>query len=300
MRTTVTEKRVNTLMRIVNACFLPGNYNRLVDLNDNFKRHDFEQSCTANPMREFWVDISDTVNDGDDERVCCILRSGEGEDEHLHVTVSNGCLNLKDFNVTTYKSCKSNLSDLMKCRLNILRSKKTSGEHSNDSWTYFNRTHLTARKNTIMPGLPVYYLDMLCNENPDMDSAYTEQLEDHLKSDSANPLTEEEAKGAAVNKSTNKAKEEFLSAIEKNNTDMKVANEKAQSQRQELLELQKQELEKGQWSEYSTLSDKYLKMKSSRGNKVMIRNLAKRILQLESNIGADESVVDEEDNPSVL
>jgi hypothetical protein len=113
-------------------------------------------------------------------------------------------------------------------------------------------------------------------------------------------LTEEEAKGAAVNKSTNKAKEEFLSAIEKNNTDMKVANEKAQSQRQELLELQKQELEKGQWSEYSTLSDKYLKMKSSRGNKVMIRNLAKRILQLESNIGADESVVDEEDNPSVL
>ena len=64
-----------------------------------------------------------------------------------------------------------------------------------------------------MPGLPVYYLEMLCNENPDMDSAYTEQLEDHLKSDSAYPLTEEEAKGAAVNKSTNKAKEEFLSAI---------------------------------------------------------------------------------------
>jgi hypothetical protein len=162
-----------------------------VDLNDNFKRHDFEQSSTANPMREFLVDISDAVNNGDYERVCTILHSGEGEDEHLHVTVSNGCLNLKDFNVTTYKSCKSNLSNVMKCWLNILKSKKTSDKHSNDSWTYLNRAHLTAMTNTIMPGLPVYYLELLCNENLDMDSACPEQLEDHLKSDSANPLTEE-------------------------------------------------------------------------------------------------------------
>ena len=304
VRSTSVEKRVNTLFRLLNACFLPRNYKRLSKLNDNFGRQEFESVSGGNPVKEFWVEISDTVNDNDDDQITLLLfTTGNSANEHMHKLVNVDKINMNDFNTTTHKTCKENMADLMKCRQQIMRSKKTSGTHSNDTWTYLNTKHLTPRKNILMPPLPVYYLDLLCQEHPDMDQAYTDVLADHLKSDSSmdpSEITED----TSTTKGSDKVKEEFLRAIEQTNNYMKRASKDAATQRSEMLNLQKQEADQKRtaqyWTEYTSLSEKYLSLKDNFGNHKMIRNLAKRLVHLEEKIEVEESVVEEEDRPVVV
>lgn len=61
--TTPHDQKVNTLLRIVNACFLRENVDRLTSCNDKKKRSEFEATAERNPDTAFWNEVSELVND---------------------------------------------------------------------------------------------------------------------------------------------------------------------------------------------------------------------------------------------
>jgi hypothetical protein len=309
VRTTAAEKRTNSMIRIINACFLPQNVDRLIELNDTKRRKDYEAAHGSNPIKDFWMEISDLVNDTEDEQVGTLLFATEEEDSHIYQWLEKDCLdgfvNLTDFNVQNSGTCQAAMADLMKCRQHILRSKRTSGEGSDDTWDYCQGKHLKPRKALEMPKQAVYYCDKLSQSHTDLDRAFSDVLGDGLKSEStenADDMAAEEATKQVA--SSSKVKEEFLKAIEQTNNDFNRANQEASKQRKEMIELQKAEVESRkreaestQWNEYTNLSEKYFKMKDEGRSTRLIKNVAKRIKTLESAllIAEKDSVVEDSD-----
>jgi hypothetical protein len=207
VRSTATEKKTNSILWIINACFLLFNVEKLIALNDIKKRADFEAASGGNPLKDFFgLRFFETVNDGNAEDICILLWSKEGEDEHLNAMVKEGRVNLFDFNLQTHQTCRTTMSDLMKCPHLILASKKESGSHDNDTWQYCNGKHLKPRANTTMSNEAVYYFDKHCASHTDIDRAYMDVLDENLKSDSAEPPGKKKA-------ASSKMKEDFLKAI---------------------------------------------------------------------------------------
>jgi hypothetical protein len=198
------------------------------------------------------------------------------EYSRINEWVLNGEINLCDFNVQTFKAVKAHMGDLFKCRCIIQESKGVSSAHEDDTWLYCNGKHLKPQKGVDMPDKAVYYFDRCCKQQPDIDASFTDVLSPNLKSDSLQPANKEVKVPSA-----NKVKEDFLKAIEKTNQDAKAANEIASSQRAEMIQLQKKELEEKStstmWMEYTKMSDTYINMKESNGNAKLLRNIAKRV-----------------------
>jgi hypothetical protein len=298
VRSTANEKKTNSILRIINACFLPFNVEKLIALNDIKKRGDFEAASGGNPIKDFWIDISETVNDGEEEQIRIVLWSREGEDEHLNKLVREGRANLCDFNLQTHQTCRTIMADLMKCRHIIMASKKQSGSHDDDTWQYCNGKHLKPRVGVTMSEEAVYYFDKHCSQHTDIDRAYTDVLDEKLRSDSAEPPGNDagDKKGG-----TSKLKEEFLKAIEKTNADAMEANKEAAKQRETLINLQKQELEENRtsalWAEYTKLSETYFNLKEKQTSAKLLKNVAKRVRAIEEkiDIGKEDSVVEEAD-----
>jgi hypothetical protein len=143
-KTSANERKVNTMMRITNACFHPDMSDRFIDLNDTKKRKDYEMAHGGNPLKDFWVSVSELTNDTEKNiELGVILESGEGEDVHLHDFVESGECNLNDFTMQTFVSCQQHMSDVMKARENCLGGMRTSGHHSNDLWTYCHTAKFT-------------------------------------------------------------------------------------------------------------------------------------------------------------
>jgi len=176
---TANEKRINTLLRLINCCFLPRFRQRFLELNDTINRQKFETEggTTNNPIKEFWNEISSTVNDPEEEDLSTILFCGEDEDAYLYKMVTENDIDPNIFNVGTGTTCRQNMSDLIKARGNIIVAMKESGHHCDDAVEYLRRTHLTVRKNTVMLAGPVYYLIKVAEEHPAVDQAFTQVLD---------------------------------------------------------------------------------------------------------------------------
>ena len=101
-----TEKKVNTQIRTLNACFLPEMIERFVRLNDTKGRVDFETASGGNPVKSFWIDVSELVNDAENNaELGVVLEAGPDENERLRSMVQEGKLNLSDFNQVTHQTC---------------------------------------------------------------------------------------------------------------------------------------------------------------------------------------------------
>jgi hypothetical protein len=303
VRTTSDEKKLNSLLRIINACFLPSTVDRLISLNDIKKRDDYEAAHGGNPIKDFWLEISNYVNDGEDRQLSILLYSTLEEDPYISKWMADGTdtglqINLTDFNTQTHKTCKAHIGDLMKCRSKLLEAMKTSGSNTDDSMNYCNGTRLQPRKGVDVPKEALYYLDKHCRQHPDIDRAFTDVLAKELRSDSSDPHITTKTPTVA---SASKVKEEFLKAIEKTTEEAREANLKAASQREELIKLQKEEMAEARtssvWSQYTDLSSKYFQMKEAEANAKLIRNIAKRLRDLENkiDIAIEDSVVDDDD-----
>jgi hypothetical protein len=295
VRTTSDEKKLNSLMRIINACFLPSTVDRLITLNDIKKRNDYEAAHGGSPVKDFWLEISSIVNDGEDTNMSTLLYVEE--DSRLAGWQSEGKFNLTDFNVQTHKSVKTHMSDLFRSRRMIDDSRGESGTHEDDTWEYCKGKHLKPRVGVVMPPEALYYFDKNCQKHTDIDNAFTDVLSANLKSDSSQPHGENNNNKAPA---ANKVKEEFLKAIEKTNEEARVANSQAAAQRAEMIELQKKAVEEKStsmmWGDYTTMSETYLKMKDNGGSMRLVKNIAKRLKTLETKLGiAEEDSVVEED-----
>jgi len=100
---TAHEKKVNTMMRVLNAVFSPSLVERFLKLNDNKGQKDFESAHGGSPYKEFWKDVSNMVNDTTyNEELSVVLESCEEEDERLNEMVQQGVLNLNDFTHQTH------------------------------------------------------------------------------------------------------------------------------------------------------------------------------------------------------
>jgi hypothetical protein len=179
-------------MRLINACFHSEMRDKFIDLNDSKKGSDYEEAHGGNPIKDFWLQVSEFVNDTTrNDELWSVLESRDGEDEHLEEFVSNGAFNLNDFTIQTYLSSQQNMSDCMKARENCLKAMKQSGHHSNDLWTYCTNTKFTKlrKSSTPLPAKAVYYCHVLCSKHPDIDGKFATFLSEALKSDSEIDLT---------------------------------------------------------------------------------------------------------------
>lgn len=289
VRTTATERRLNALLRIVNACFLPRNVNDLIELNDTKKRAEHKDAKSTNPLKDFWITTSDNVNDSEDQQLLLLLHNTIKEDPHIP---SFEC-NLSDFNAQSHSACETNLSDLMRCRQKLWEKKMSSGNHANNSWTHIWGKICKPRKSVEMPKEAICHLDKHCSIHTDIDKAFTEALTDRNRSDSSKPLPpidSNEVKIAAA-ASANKTKEEFLAAIKQSSDDMKAGRDEASQQREELVRATL-------WNQCTSLSRECWKLKEGNDNPRLLKNLTKRLLSLKQKLEIEDTAIDQVDLPA--
>jgi hypothetical protein len=275
-KTSASDRKINTLMRITNACFHSDLRDRFIDLNDTKKRADYEAAGGGNPVKDFWVQVSEVTNDSASNSVLgTVLEAGESGDSRLRGWVMDGDLNLNDFAIQTYLSCQQNMNDCMKARENCLRGLRTSGHHSNDMWTYaINPTWTKLRKSSVaVPAKAVYYCHVLCQKNPDIDGKFAAFLSEKLKSDSSIDVTGEA--GVSTDSTNNKRKAAAIDTLVQATTAMTTAFEKKQDKRDET----------NQWNDYFNISDKFLELKEQHNKLPLLCNMSIRIRMLEKQLG---------------
>ena len=295
---TANDRRVNTLCRLVNVVFLQMFRDRFIALNDALKRKQFESTAGgSNPIKQFWLEVSDYFNDStNNSDIGALTYSGEDEDKHIHRFAYDQGINPNDFNQMTWDAAKQAMRDLMRARQNILVSIKVSGHHSNDAWDYCNRKHLTVRKNVVMPGAPVYYLDKMCEETPDIDQAYTEVLAEELRSSSNSSQNNDDPDGppAAAASSRRMKPEDIIDTMKESSKELAALQAEANDQRGRMLELtmkkENDSLEAKKWDEYGKLANTMSRLRRAADteeehNEQLKLNFAKRIRALEDSIG---------------
>ena len=273
--TTPHDRKVNAMLQIINAAFLP-EFTRLQTFNDVKKRKNFEGSTKRNPDNEFWGEVFDVVNDPEqNERVGTLCDATEDGDVRVFGWVMEAIINLNDFSPGSFKTCCGHMRDLMLARQAMLRSKKTSGKHSDDTWNYCNRKHLMIRKGIVMPEIPVYCLDLMCRMYPDIDAACAVALEENLVSTS----TQE----PEVNAAKSGQKDKFLKVFEAANNSVSKSQKEASGQRQKLIDLQ----EKKDMS--TTQLQTVIEMSDAPNKQHILRNLAVGVKSLETSLSIDPS-----------
>lgn len=171
------EGRTNTNCRIVNASFHPDMMEKLRWVNDAKKRSDFEGKTT---FKDFWVEISEIVNDVDDANVDIQFIVGTEKDAHLATLEDD--VDLSEFNLTTPKSCQQVFSALRRVRQKMKDNMNKSGTHGNDPWD-FVAVGLRAVKQSIGFNEAYYYYTRM-EEHPEVETQFQPFIDDSLKGDS--------------------------------------------------------------------------------------------------------------------
>jgi hypothetical protein len=297
------QRKLNTLFRIINCCFLPDNIKGLIAINESKQRTDFENANGKSPHAEFWRHMSDTVNDAAfNDNLSIIL--GVAEDTYLEEIVA-GVLNLNDYVTGTYKTVSQNMRDLLRARGTIAKKKKLSGHHSNDTRDYLHKANLKVRKDVYMPGEAVYYLDYRCKEHPAIDQAFTESLNENHKADSDNlPIDIDDDDGDGKGKAKSKESKDYLKMLESANESLANVQLNAKLRQDNFMSFQKQQNEenttRANWDAYINSCKTLLELRRTADTDDAVSdhvttNLAKRIRALEValSIPEEESAVRE-------
>lgn len=282
---TCQEKKLNTLLRILNAAFSSTMVDCLIHLNDTKGRKDFEGAAGRNPVKAFFADLSEMVNDPlNGEDLKDIADSDEDENEVLHSLVANNLINLTDFTQQTHKTAQQNLCDMMKARERCRKAACTTGNHENDLWSYCgNKTFTQIRNGTVVPACAVCCCEVLCLKHPDIDGSFAESLSDALKSDSAATPTG----SASSTLSGSSSKRSVAQTIQECFTGLQQTS--ASAQREASFEVEKNkahaEVERGDWKEHHEASVQFLKHKKEEDeNEMLMVLIGRRINMLEEKL----------------
>jgi hypothetical protein len=283
--TSADERKVNTLMRLINACFHSDMKDKFIDLNDAKKRKDYEAAHGGNPVKDFWIQVSEFTNDSSRNDVLgVVLEARQGEDQHLQDFVESGELNLNDWTLQTYLSCQQNMNDCMKAREVCLKMMRTSGHHSNDLWTYATNITLTKLRKASkpVPAKAVYYCHVLCSKNPDVDGKFASFLSEQLKSDSAVDLTGD----AGVPQETAAGgKRKAIVAIDSLMQTLSTATTEMSKVFGKKINKQDDTQDRGQWNEYFSISERFLELKDQPNKLPLLSNMSIRVRMLERTLG---------------
>lgn len=189
--------RSSTLIRLANVAFLPDFHGRLRNVNDVKKRKDCEgQSGERNPIKAFWAEMSDHLNDTENDVVVGMVAEKHLNEEPLPPEHPNSStlrklvdtdeLDPAKHSQVTGAWCAQNFKDLMTARSNVAKAMGVSGERCNVLGECMRQTHVAVRKKVVMPFAPVHCICQHCEEHTDLDSSFAAFMEEDLKSDSAN------------------------------------------------------------------------------------------------------------------
>ena len=294
------EKKLNTLMRFLNAAFSPSMVDRLIHLNDTKGRKDCEEASGGSPVKTFFTDLSELVNDAlNDEELKQVVNSECDENARLFTFVEDGIFNLCDCVQQTFKTVQQNLCDVMKARERCRRASTASGHHDNDLWGWCTNEHFTeARKGHAVPAAAVHCCDILCRKFPDIDGSFAEALTKTLKSDSTmTPVGDANSGGRSIGsgKSTS-GKSSVASTLQECFDGIEERQDAAATQRQALIDVQlnkaKADKERGDWKEHHELLIKFLEHKKD-FDAVALRNLVGlriQVLEKKLKIPVEQSV----------
>jgi hypothetical protein len=303
------DKKINSFVRVFNCCVSADNIDRFIRLNDGKSRNDYE-SEGGNPVKSFWVDISDQVNDSENDELLSVFQliGGDDEDEKIAEWVATGVFNVAVYNQTTHETCAQMIRDMMKATDNIVRAMKQSGHHSMEVWDYCRKTHLSVRKGVEIPAEVAYYVTKAVQSIDGLSGSFSSFLDNYLRCDSEN-LPNDGDNLTAATASTSRSgqqQEAFLSSFQ-DYTDKTIASFenfqiKSNTMKQDLYDLQAKQASKvaasvdadrdtKNWEEYDRLCQRVLELstKKTTGNKLLLRNLCSRVLSIERQIGVDEA-----------
>jgi hypothetical protein len=291
---TSKSRRLNTMFRLINCCFLPENIHRLTQINDTKLRHDFEATEGGKgPNEDFWHDISEMVNDAANNDTLKVVLQGETNEYLIPIVES---LNLADYTQGTWKTVRQTIKDLLRARATVAKKMKLSGHHSNDIRTYLNRGNMKVRKDVYMLEEAVYYIDLRATEHPAIDQAFTEALKIiHKSSSDAIPESDDEVTDG---KNDGRVKQkDFLTMLEKAN-DVAAQNQLDTKDRQlKLISMQEESTKvttaRDDWSSYISACRNLLELrknakKNDAVSTAIISNIALRIKSLEDQLGIPE------------
>ncbi|CAB9519369.1 hypothetical protein SEMRO_1011_G231060.1 [Seminavis robusta] len=296
--TLAKDKKRHTYLRIINACFHPDHCERFITLNDRKTRDDFEASGGGSPVKQFWLDVSEFVNDRENNEVLCLLHfSNEDEDERMHDIRCNNQPELNDFDHSTQASCAQMMNDAMRAREKVrFVAMKASGSHGSDFWSFCRMKTLTVRQCCKVPPEVAYYIDLMCLEHPAIEGAFEQYLKEDLRSDSTK-LPESgsilTSSTSSLTGSTATRTNENMARIFHNTSNGIIAIQTARAE-SDTSRIEEERITR-QWAEYDRLAERVISLRESTrpGALQLLRNIAKRVrdLEVELKIGIGESIV---------
>ncbi|CAB9517746.1 unknown protein [Seminavis robusta] len=212
-----------------------------------------EQGVSGNPVKDFWLLVSDTMNETDDDSFDTVLGLQEGENDRLSAWNQENGFNLKDISRGhTFKTVKQHVCDLMKSR---------------------ERCRMEMKKS-------VYYCDYLCVQQPAIDGKFAAFMDEDLKSDSTVDFTgSADSAGSKAGKLAVSAVVESLATA---TTDLKEAMSQRNNATEEVSQTKS-------WNDYFDVCDRYCKLKEDIRNgdsskARMVGAMEVRIRQLEAHL----------------
>ncbi|CAB9512782.1 unknown protein [Seminavis robusta] len=305
--TSAQDRRQNTYIRLIQGCFLTDNnmVYRFCDLNDRHKRMTFEKNQGQSAVKVFFVELSEVCNDTSmNGKLSKIIRSDDSKedcDPYLVEWVKNEDFNIADFEQQTYETAMSKVLDVMKARELALGGMRKSGNNDSDFWTYAtNQKYLKWRvSGAPIPAKAVYYCHVLCQQYPQIDGRFSDVLEEEMKSDSNVPMIGSAGGGSDSSGSAKKTQRELLRKMEEVKQQQQQHQKDTIAQRQEYINLQKEELKRSsareQWKEYTSMAKEFKawKQENDDDNEPMLQNMAIHItreLEKQLNIPEERTV----------
>ncbi|CAB9531415.1 hypothetical protein SEMRO_3517_G348800.1 [Seminavis robusta] len=283
---TADQRKKATWMRAINACFLPEVIGDFKQLNDTKGRTDYEKANGGNPVKAFWIGLSNLVNDPtNNERIGVVLHCQEGEDQRMRDMNEVEECNLNCFNQQTHESCQQLISDVMKARETCLSKMHQSGQGSNDMWNFCTNTTFTKLRQSSapVPAVVVYYCHLFCVEHPGIDGKFAAFMDKNQKSDSEVDLTGSAGDGSDAKKG---GKSKTVDTLVKTLTETSDSIRSMHEQTVKTSDNRKnEEAETRHWAEYQSMSGRFLGMAGDPRMLPLMRNLAIRIKKLEALVG---------------
>lgn len=238
----LSEKMTNNIVRITNIVFCHDFVDSFLTLNDIKTRADHEKGQLP---KNFWADVAEAMNDCDDDdktAVDIVLNEEDERWEEIHL------LDLNNFDNMSATAIRKKVHQLLKVRKEMKKNMTISGEHDSDPYNFVE----VAMKNVGGCGLTIlgcYYFYMRCEENPEVDSVFGDQMEDSLKGnteiitmDSKVPVSNEKKRAYAAMVDMSGIAKSLVDEMKETNREMKENNRLAREAGTALME--KNRLEK--------------------------------------------------------
>jgi hypothetical protein len=171
---TIKDVMSSNIIRLTNVIFSSEYFDDFIKLNDRKSRDDFEAKKIPG---NFWKEVTTSVNCCVEDDSCAVTTiMDKGDDHYDELDEINLCL----YDNMDVNTVKKTVKLLLKIRKTIQQMMTTSGEHSNDHYTFIDQAFKRVGGCKNITKIGMYYFHLRCNQHKEVDESFSLDMDECL------------------------------------------------------------------------------------------------------------------------